>query len=474
MRNTCVVLTALGGPEVQVIEDDVRDPGPNELRIQILACGVAFADVLMRRGMYSGVPPLPYSPGYDIVGTVESCGPGVSGWKPGDCAAALTQTGGYSRYIVLPESQLVRVPDGLDAAEAVSLVLNYTTAYQLIHRIARLGTGQSMLIHGAAGGVGTAALQLGSLTGLKMFGTASKAKHDLVAALGGIPIDYRTEDFVSRAAGVHAVFDPIGGRNWLRSYRALGPGGWMIGYGMSAAIEGGRRNMALAGASFALLTLLGLLPGKSARWYSIITEKKKHTEWFREDLSRLLEMLRDKSIHPVVAERLPLSGVSRAHELLEHALSQREDCPAVPGMIVEINEQRSRMESSAEECTWKKVKRYRTAVGADREQFRVTRKKGTEPAFSGEYWDTKKHGVFQCVLLRRAALRFGDQVRFGDRLAKFLSADGRVQGLAELIIRHGMARTEVMCSRCEAHRGQTFWMVRRRRAWVTASMTFRG
>jgi NADPH:quinone reductase-like Zn-dependent oxidoreductase len=321
MRNTRVVLTALGGPEVlKVIEDDVRDPGSNEVRIRILATGVAFADVLMRRGLYSGVPPLPYSPGYDIVGVVESCGPGVSSWKPGDSVAALTWIGGYSRYIVVSESELVRVPAGLDAAEAVSLVLNYTTAYQLIHRIAKLRPGESMLIHGAAGGVGTAALQLGSLLGgLKMFGTASKAKHDLVAALGGIPIDYRSEDFGERASGVNAVFDPVGGPNWLRSYRALGKGGRLVGYGMSAAVEGGRRNIALAAASFALLAVLGLLPGKSARWYNITTEKKKHPEWFREDLSRLLAMLRERSISPVVAERLPLGGAGRAHEMLERA-----------------------------------------------------------------------------------------------------------------------------------------------------------
>ena len=320
MRNTRVVLTALGGPEVlKVMEDDVRDPGPNEVRVRTLAAGVAFADVLMRRGMYPGAPPVPFCPGYDIAGVVESCGPRVSQWKPGDSVTAMTQTGGYSRYIVVPESELLRVPEGLDPAEAASLVVNYATAYQLIHRIAKLRRGESVLIHGAAGGVGTAALQLGSLAGLKMFGTASRAKHPLVAELGGIPIDYRTEDFVKRAAGVDAVFDPIGGRNWLRSYRALGKGGRLIGYGISAAIEGGRRNMALAGASFALLTVLGLLPGKSARWYSITTEKKKHPEWFPEDLTRLLTMLLDKSIRPVIAERLPLCDAARAHELLERS-----------------------------------------------------------------------------------------------------------------------------------------------------------
>jgi NADPH:quinone reductase-like Zn-dependent oxidoreductase len=320
MRNTRVVLSALGGPEVfKVIEDEVRDPGANEVRIRILASGVAFADVLMRRGLYSGVPPLPYSPGYDIVGVVDCVGADVSQWKADDFVAALIQTGGYSRSIVLPAAELVRVPAGFDPAEAVSLVLNYTTAYQLIHRIAKLNQGEKLLIHGAAGGVGTASLQLGSLAGLKMFGTASKPKHALVASLGGIPIDYRTEDFGQRAAGVDAVFDAIGGRNWLRSYRALGKGGRFVGYGMSAAIEGGRRNVLLAVASFGWLRLAALLPGKSARWYNVMAEKKKQPEQFREDLSRLLAMLEEKLIQPVVAQRLPLCEAARAHELLEGA-----------------------------------------------------------------------------------------------------------------------------------------------------------
>jgi NADPH:quinone reductase-like Zn-dependent oxidoreductase len=327
MRNTRVILTALGGPEVfRIIEDEVRDPGPDEVRVQILACGVAFADVLMRRGLYSPVPPLPYSPGYDIVGIVDFCGAGATQWKPGDLVAAMTQTGGYSRFIVLPQSELVQVPAGLDPAEAVSLVINYTTAYQLIHRVAKLRQNESVLIHGAAGGVGTAALQLGSLAGLKMFGTASKPKHALVASLGGTPIDYRAEDFVQRAAGVDAVFDPIGGRNWLRSYSTLAKGGRFVGYGMSAAIEGGRTNKMLAAASFVWLGIAGLLPGKSARWYSITTEKKKDPQGFREDLSRLLALLQEKSFRPVVAERLPLRDVARAHDLLERA--------AVTGKIV--------------------------------------------------------------------------------------------------------------------------------------------
>ena len=314
------MITALGGPQVlQVVNDQVPNPGPGEVRVRIAVSGVAFADVLMRYGLYSPVPPLPYSPGYDIVGDIESVGSGVTQWVAGDAVAAITRVGGYSQFINLPEGELFRVPPGLDPAEAVSLVLNYVTAYQLIHRIARLHEGDSMLIHGAAGGVGTAALQLGRIAGLKMFGTASRSKHALVESFGGIPIDYKTEDFVKRARGVDAVFDPIGGLNWWRSYRTLGRGGRLVAFGMSTAIEGGKRHMLRAGASFALLWMLGLLPGKSALWSNVMVEKEKHPAWFREDLTRLLEMLAARSIQPVVAARLPLADASQAHQMLEHA-----------------------------------------------------------------------------------------------------------------------------------------------------------
>jgi NADPH:quinone reductase-like Zn-dependent oxidoreductase len=320
MQNKRVVITALGGPEaLQVVNDEVGDPGPGEVRVRIAASGVAFADVLMRYGLYSPVPALPYSPGYDIVGEVESVGSGVTQWAAGDDVAAITRVGGYSQFINLPESELFRVPPGVDSAEAVSVVLNYVTAYQLIHRIAKLGEGDSMLIHGAAGGVGTAALQLGRIAGLKMFGTASRSKHALVESFGGIPIDYKTEDFVERARGVDAVFDPIGGMNWWRSYRTLGHGGRLVAYGMSTAVEGGKRHMLRAGASFALLGALGVFPGKSARWFNVMVEKEKHPDSFREDLTRLLEMLAVKSIQPLVAARLPLADAPKAHQMLEHA-----------------------------------------------------------------------------------------------------------------------------------------------------------
>jgi NADPH:quinone reductase-like Zn-dependent oxidoreductase len=332
MKNTRVVITTHGGPEVlKMIEEDLPEPRPGEVRLKVLATGVAFADVLMRYGMYPNVPPLPFSPGYDVVGIVDKLGNGVDSFTLGDTVAALTMFGGYSRFVCVPADELTRVPAGVDPVEAVSLVLNYVTAQQMIHRIAQLQTGQTVLIHGAAGGVGTAALELGKLAGLKLFGTASRGKHDLVTSLGGIPIDYKSDDFVKRVfemtdnAGVDAVFDAVGGSNWWRSYKTLraggkGPGGKLIGYGMSFVIENGRPSKLRGAASFALMGLLGILPdGKSARWYSITTEKKKHPEWFREDLPGLLGLLRDGKIHPPISERLPLREAQRAHELLEHA-----------------------------------------------------------------------------------------------------------------------------------------------------------
>jgi len=220
MKNTRVIITAKGGPEVlKVIEEDLSEPRTGEVRLKVLATGVAFADVLMRYGMYPNTPRIPFSPGYDVLGSVDKLGNGVAEFKVGDTVTALTMFGGYSRYLCVRAEELTRVPEGVDPAEAVSLVLNYVTAYQMIHRIAQLQPGQSLLNQGAAGGVGSAVLELGKLAGLKIFGTASNGKHDLVASLGGIPIDYKSDDFVTRVLqmtggkGVDAAFDAIGGRN---------------------------------------------------------------------------------------------------------------------------------------------------------------------------------------------------------------------------------------------------------------------
>jgi len=322
-KNARIVIAALGGPEVmKYVEEEKPETRAGEVRVKVLAAGVAFADILIRRGLYPDQPPLPVTPGYDIVGEIDAVGEGVTQFRAGQRVAAMTMIGGYSRFTIVPEAHLVAVPDGLDPAEAVSLVLNYVTAYQMLHRIAKLRAGQRLLVHGAAGGVGTAALQLGKIMGLELFGTASKAKHDVVRAMGGTPIDYRTEKFADRIrqlapGGVDCVLDPIGGTQWWTSYGCLRRGGTLVCYGAQVMMKSGKM---AAGLGFAFVGLMKILPdGKQVAWYNAKTLRNAHPEWFREDLSKLFELLKAREIVPVIAAKFPLREAARANEMLEKA-----------------------------------------------------------------------------------------------------------------------------------------------------------
>jgi NADPH:quinone reductase-like Zn-dependent oxidoreductase len=322
-KNVRVVITRPGGPEVlKLATEDAPSPAPGQVRVRVLAAGVAYADLLMRRGLYPGVPRLPFAPGYDIVGEVDALGKGVTGFTIGQRVAALTVIGGYSRFTLVAAAHLVPVSEQLDPAEAVSLVLNYVTAYQMLHRVAVVHSGQGLLVHSAAGGVGTAALQLGRLSGLRLFGTASKAKHEILFSLGATPIDYKNESFVDRIRqlvpeGLDSVFDPIGGIHWWHSYRCLRPGGSLVCYGAQAAVTEGK---SAAGIGFALLGLMRMIPDRRrASWYNVKLLRDAHPERFREDLTKLFELLARRQIQPVVAARLPLRDAPRANEMLEKA-----------------------------------------------------------------------------------------------------------------------------------------------------------
>jgi NADPH2:quinone reductase len=169
-----VVVDHFGGPEVlRVVEDGVPRPGPGEVRVRVLAAGVSFTDAQLRAGTYLGVPRPPFTPGYELVGRVEELGPGCSRLRAGDRVAALTAYGAYAECVCVPEAEAVEVPEDLDPAQVVCLVLTYMTAYQLLHRMAVVKPGEAVLVHGAAGRVGTAVLELGALAGVGLYGTAS-------------------------------------------------------------------------------------------------------------------------------------------------------------------------------------------------------------------------------------------------------------------------------------------------------------
>ena len=246
MKHTRIIVTHYGGPDaLQVVEEEIPEPQDGEVRVKVRAAGVSLPDILAREGVHPETPPVPFTPGWDLVGVVDRLGAGISGIEPGQIVAALPIHGAYAEFVCLPQRELVPVPSGLDAAEAVSLVLNYITAYQMLHRSAKVRPGQRVLIHGAAGGVGTALLQLGRLAGLEMYGTCASRNAPAVSDLGGIPIDYQHQDFVKEihrltGEGVDVVFDSIGGTHIWRSRKALRPGGTVVAYGLTASLRGGR------------------------------------------------------------------------------------------------------------------------------------------------------------------------------------------------------------------------------------------
>lgn len=332
VRHTRIVVTHYGGPDaLQVLEEDCPEPGSGQVRVRVLAAGVSLPDLMAREGIHPETPAVPYTPGWDLVGLVDRLGDGVSGIGSGQMVAAMPIHGAYAEFVCMPHRELVPVPSGLDPAEAVSLILNYITAYQMMHRSAKVRAGQRVLIHGAAGGVGTALLQLGRLSGLEMYGTCSARAASAVSALGGVPIDYKAQDFVQEIRrltnhGVDAVFDPLGGSHMWHSRQALRPGGRVVAYGNTTALRGGglssgrpgRRNRLHGIPIFGLYIAGGwLLPGrKRVVPYSIQWLKRLRPALFRHDLIALLDLLQQQKIKPVIAQRFPLSQARQAQELL--------------------------------------------------------------------------------------------------------------------------------------------------------------
>ncbi len=249
-----VLIDRLGPPEVLVERDvPLPDPGPAEVHLRVLAAGVNFADLIQRLGLYGTVPPRPYSPGFEVAGVVVRVGAAVRAWRPGDRAVALIRHGGYAHDVVVHEQHLFRCPDALTPVQAAAVPVVFLTAWIALFEAARARAGETALVLGAAGGVGTAAVQLGVRKGLRVVGTAgTKAKCDVVTALGAAACYESGGDWESAVRaltgprGVDVALDPVGGRATASCRRLLAPLGRLVFYGMSDAVPGQRRNWARA------------------------------------------------------------------------------------------------------------------------------------------------------------------------------------------------------------------------------------
>ncbi len=326
-----MVVRRYGPPEVFEYRE-VLDPQPaaGQVLLRARAVGVNFADLLQRMGIYPGTPKPPFIPGFEVAGIVEqvssSTQPPASDLAPGARVVALATFSAYAERVAVPAHLVFRLPDDVPFAEAAAIPVNYLTAYHSMFQMGNLQSGDRILIHGAAGGVGIAAVQLARARQLEIFGTAGPSKQDFLRQIGvDHPIDYTREDFqqaVRRIApdGIEMVMDPIGGKSFAKSCDCLGPTGRLVVYGFSAAAgpEGKRslwrglkalaqtprfhplvlmrRNISVIGVN------LGRMKGREAL--------------LRSQLEEIFRMYAAGQVKPVIGKTFPLEQAAEAHRYI--------------------------------------------------------------------------------------------------------------------------------------------------------------
>lgn len=317
MKYKRIVVTRRGPPEnLQITERELRDPADGEVRVKVLACCVCLPDVQARYGLSPFAPKVPFVPGYAIVGVVDAAGRRITEVRPGDRVAAYLIIGGYAEYVYLRENQIIPMPQSLNPAEAVPLLLNYLTAYQALHRSAKVKEGDRVLIIGASGGCGTAFLDLGRLANLKMYGIASRSKHAILAEFGAALIDYRTEDFVevirrAEPGGLDAVFNGMAGDYIGRAFPLLRRGGVFVQYGNPLSMRGTLRVVAK-------MLALRLLPnGRRVKMYGASSFLQFNRKPFLEDWAILFRLIEEGKVRPVISGVFPLLEAAQANALLE-------------------------------------------------------------------------------------------------------------------------------------------------------------
>ncbi|MER5371797.1 medium chain dehydrogenase/reductase family protein [Streptomyces sp. NPDC002553] len=323
-----VVLPGKVEPEgLQVRHGAVPAPGRGQVVIRMEATGVSFAEQQMRRGRYYDQPPFPFVPGYDLVGVVTATGEGVDPHLAGTRVAALVKVGGWASHVVVDAADAVPVPAGVGAAEAETLVVNGVTAWQMLHRKARVRAGQTVVVHGANGGVGSVLVQLALAAGVKVIGTASARHHDALREQGVTPVDYRAQDMAARIralapGGVDAVFDHVGGAGIVDSWRLLAPGGTLVSYGSASTRDAEGSKQAPVLKLLGRVWLWNALPNRRRAyffnvWAGRALSGTRFRARLRADLSEVFAALQRGEITPRIAARLPLARVAEALRLAE-------------------------------------------------------------------------------------------------------------------------------------------------------------
>ncbi|WP_433499198.1 medium chain dehydrogenase/reductase family protein [Sphaerimonospora sp. CA-214678] len=305
---------------------DIPPPAEGQILLRMDATGVSFAEQQMRLGKYYDQPPFPFVPGYDVVGTVTATGPGVDPALVGHRFAAVIKVGGWASHLLVEAGDLVPVPDEVDAAAAEAVAVNGVTAWQMLHRTAKVSAGATVVVLGANGGVGSILVQLARHAGIAVIGTASARHHETLRKLGVTPVDYHDPDMYQQIrklapGGVDAVFDHVGGPGLVQSWRLLRRGGTLVNYG-AASGKNDKGNALLPMLKlFARLLAWNHLPnGKSAHFYNFWAGRRRLAA-FRDrlsaDLTQVLRLVAVGAVVPQIAARIPLTDTSAALTLAE-------------------------------------------------------------------------------------------------------------------------------------------------------------
>lgn len=327
-KATEIVLPGVVEPDgLHVRVRDLPAPGQGQVVLRMEATGVSFAEQQMRLGKYYDQPAFPFVPGYDVVGTVVAAGPGVDRGLRGHRFAVVTKIGGWASHLIVEAADLVPVPDGVDSAAAETVAVNGVTAWQMMYRTAKVKRGDTIVVLGANGGVGSTLVQLARHAGIKVIGTASERHHDAVRELGAIPVDYRDPAMYDRIRelapeGVDAVFDHVGGPGVHESWKLVRRGGALVNYGSAATKDEQGNAMLPVLKNFGQLALWNLLPnGKRAGFYNFWAGKRFRTATFRarlaEDLTQVLQLVEAGALKPQIAARIPLPDAAAALALAE-------------------------------------------------------------------------------------------------------------------------------------------------------------
>lgn len=318
---------------IEIIDAQIEAPGANEVQVKVIYAGMGGADFLMREGTYPQQRKAPLTPGYTLVGRVHSNGPGSSKYKVDDMVACLTKYDADAELCNCPEKYLVPVPKGVDLKQAVSLVLDWATAYGMVYRTAQVSEGQKVFVHGLSGSVGYALLTLCKLEGAEVYGTASPSKHDELRKIGVTPFSYKNKDWIQAMkdiGGVEACFDPLGYESYDESWEIINPkGGSLIGYGGNQGVLNGETEQRSQLPSIAKLIARGIVPfcPKSTSFYYIDRDQKT----YGPELQALFDMLVAGRIQVPIKKVWTLEQIPEAHR-------ERNNLPRIGSVVVKIND----------------------------------------------------------------------------------------------------------------------------------------